>query len=338
MVKKKHLIGIDLGTSNILVYINGSGVVFNEPSVVAFDKATNKGIAIGKRASEMIGKEHSHIRIVKPLDGGAIADLEATKAYLRAVFEKLESISINLKESTLLLCCPSQVSDIEKVALLNLANSLGVGDALVEEEIKAGAIGAGIDIFSPVGTMIIDIGGGTTDIGVLSLGDIVVCESEKVAGNYIDKEITKYVKFKYGMLIGTNTAERIKITLGTLEKDLKNEKEMIFAGRNISTGLPTKMSIKQSEVRDIFVSAFQSIVNLVIKILQQTPPELSSDIYRNGVLINGGGSLIPGAKEYFEGKLHLKVNISSNALTSIVEGTKLLLLNRGNYLIKPTDY
>jgi rod shape-determining protein MreB and related proteins len=338
MAKKSYQIGVDLGTANILVYINGSGVVYNEPSVVAFDRATNQCIAVGKRASDMLGKEHKQIRIVKPLDGGVIADLEATKSYLEYVFEKLESISVDLKNSTLLLCCPSEVSHIERVALLDLAKRMGVQDAFVEQEIKAGAIGAGIDIFSAKGSMIIDIGGGTTDIGVLSLGDLVISESVKVAGNYIDKEITKYVKFKYGMLIGTNTAEQIKINLGTLESELKNEKVYSFAGRNISTGLPCKVMIKQSEIRDIFVAAFQTIVNTIIKVLQQTPPELSSDIFLNGIVINGGGALTVGCKEYFEEKLGLKVRIANNALTSIVEGTKVLLLNRGNYLVKPSDY
>ncbi|MDF2700555.1 MAG: cell shape determining protein MreB/Mrl [Haloplasmataceae bacterium] len=338
MAKKSFKIGVDLGTANILVYINGSGVVFNQPSVVAFDRTTNKCIAVGKQAAEMVGKEHSHIKIVRPLDGGVIADLEATKVYLEYVFEKLESTSVDLKNSTLLLCCPSEVSEIERVALLNLAKNMGVKDAFVEEELKAGAIGAGVDIFSPRGAMVIDIGGGTTDIGVLSLGDIVVSESVKVAGEFLDKEITKYVKYKYGLLIGSNTAEQIKLKLGTLSSNLKEEKSLLFAGRSVSSGLPTKVLIKQSEIRDLTVSAFQSVINKIIKVLQQTPPELASDIFQDGILINGGGSLTEGIKEYFEEALGLSVRLATNPLTSIVEGTKVLLLNRGNYLVKPTDF
>lgn len=338
MAKKSHKIGVDLGTANILVYINGSGVVYNEPSVVAFDKRTNDCIAVGKRAAEMLGKEHSQIRLAKPLEGGVIADLEATRVYIQYVFEKLENISVDLKNSTLLLCCPSEVSDIEKVALLDLAKKIGVGDAFVEQELKAGAIGAGIDIFEASGSMVVDIGGGTTDIGVLSLGDLVISDSNKIAGNYLDKEITKYVKYKYGIIIGNNTAENIKIQLGTLSKELKEDKEYTFAGRNLSNGLPCKVTMKQSEVKEIFVRAFESIVNSIRKVLQQTPPELSSDIFNNGIVINGGGALIHGIKEFFEDEMHLQVKISPNPLTSIVEGTKLLLNNRGNYLVKPYDY
>lgn len=338
MAKNSYRIGVDLGTANILVYINGSGVVFNEPSVVAFDNTTNQCIAIGRRAFEMVGKEHSHIRLAKPLEGGVIADLEATKVYLEKVFEKLENINVDLKNSTLLLCCPSEVSHIERIALLDLAKKIGINDAFIEEELKAGAIGAGLDIYESRGSMVVDIGGGTTDVGVLSLGDLVVSDSCKVAGNSIDREITKYVKFKYGMIIGANTAEMIKIKLGTLRSELKEQKECTFAGRNLNTGLPCKMSIKQSEVRDIFVKSFETIVNTIKKVLQQTPPELASDIFESFITINGGGALVDGLKEYLEEALSLRVKIAENPLTSIVEGTKLLLNNRGNYLVKPHDY
>ncbi len=338
MAKKSYKIGIDLGTANILVYINGNGVVYNEPSVVAFDKETNKCIAVGKQASEMLGKEHSQIRVVKPLEGGAIADVEATEAYLEYVFNKLDILNVDLKSATLLLCCPSEVSHIERNALINLAKRLGVEDVFIEEEIKAGAIGAGVDIYSSRGSMIVDIGGGTTDIGVLSLGDLVLSESVKIAGIHVDKEIIKYVKFKYGMLIGDNTAEQIKIALGTLRTELPKEKEFTFAGRSIKNGLPCRMKITQSEIRTILLNAFQTIVNRIVKVLQQTPPELSADIYEDGIVINGGGALIDGLKEYLEAALSLKIKIAPNPLTSIVEGSRILLANRGNYLAKPSDF
>lgn len=338
MARKSYKIGVDLGTANILVYINGSGVVFNEPSVIAFDNATNECIAIGKNAFDMVGKEHRHIRIVKPLDGGVIADLDATKVYLKKVFEKLENINVDLKNSTLLICCPSEVSKIERVALLDLAYKIGVKDAFIEEELKAGAIGADVDIYESKGALVVDIGGGTTDIGVLSLGDLVICESCKVAGNYVDHEIEKYVKYKYGVVIGKNTAELIKKKLGTLRRELLEDRDYSFAGRNLNTGLPCRFKIKQGEIREIFLKAFEAIVNSVRKVLQQTPPELSADIYESELLINGGGALIDGVKEYFEEALSLKVKVAENPLTSIVEGTKLLLQNRGNYLVKPSDY
>ncbi len=336
MAKKAYKIGIDLGTANTLVYMNGQGIIYNEPSVVAFDKVSGKCIAAGYEANSMLGKEHNKIKIVKPLAGGAIADLNATKANLEFVFEKLANININFKTTTVLICCPSEVTQIEREAMRNLAIKLGVSDVFVEQEIKAGAIGAGIDIFAPRGSMLVDVGGGTTDIGVLALGDLVLTESVRVAGDHIDKELIKYVKMKYNMAIGEQTAEQIKKHLGTLRNDA-TEKEFAFAGRHIQTGLPSKMIIKQSEVRTIFFRAFDTISNHVRKILQQTPPELAADIFEDGIVINGGGALIDGVKEYFEETLGLKIVISTNPLTSIVEGTKLLLQNRGNYLVKPMD-
>lgn len=337
MAKKSYRIGCDLGTANTLVYMNGHGIIFNEPSCVAFDKRTNACIAVGTKAAAMLGREHELIRVVKPLEGGVIADLDATKVLLEYVFHKLSHINIEFNRTTLLICCPSEVTQIERVAITELSVKLGIKDVFIEEEVKAGAIGAGIDIFAPEGSMVIDIGGGSTDIGVLALGDLVVSESVRVAGNYLDNAILKYVKIKYHMAIGSSTAEKIKKELGTLRRELREDREYTYAGRNIKTGLPSRMTIKQSEVRDIFVRAFESIGNIAMKVLQQTPPELASDIFRKGIVINGGGALIDGIKEYFEEMLHLKVTISENALTAIVDGTKYLLQNRGNYLVKPVD-
>ncbi|MDF2700553.1 MAG: cell shape determining protein MreB/Mrl [Haloplasmataceae bacterium] len=337
MAKKGYKIGIDLGTANTLVYINGHGIIFNEPSVVAVDRKTNKCIAVGHIANAMLGKGHEGIKVVRPLEGGVIADLDACKANLEFIFKKLDNINVDFKKSTLLICCPSEISTIEKVALKNLAVNLGISDVFIEQEVKAGAIGAGIDIFAPKGSMIIDIGGGSTDIGVLALGDLVVWDSVRIAGNYFDNEILKYVKVKYNIAIGQTTAEKIKINLGTLRRVLDEDKEYTFAGRHIKTGIPSKAVIKQSEIRTLFLTAFEAISNKVIKVLQETPPELSSDIYNSGIYLNGGGALIDGAKEYFESTTGLKVTISPNALTAIVEGTKFLLKNRGNYLVKPLE-
>lgn len=337
MAIKGYKIGVDLGTVNTLVYINAHGIIYNEPSVVAFDRKTNKCIAVGHEANAMLGKVHEGIRVVKPLEGGVIADLDATKANLEFIFSKLNDTNVDFKQSSILICCPSEMSTTERAALKTLAVKLGIKDVFVEQEVKAGAIGAGIDIFAAKGSMIIDIGGGSTDIGVLSLGDLVVSDSVRTAGKLLDNEITKYVKFKYGMAIGEVTAEKIKINLGTLRQELKEDKEYTYAGRNIKTGLPSKSVIKQSEVRDIFLRAFNSITNKVLKVLQETPEELASDIFQTGIVINGGGALIDGVKEYFESVTHLNIMISENPLTAIADGTKYLLKNRGNYLVKPID-
>ncbi len=337
MVKKGYKIGVDLGTVNTLVYINGHGLIFNEPSCVAFDRRTNNCIAIGHNAYAMMGKEHHLVKISKPLEGGVIADLDGAKELMKHVFTKLVDINVDFKNSTLLICCPSEVSSIERAAIRDLSNNLGIKDVFVEEEVKAGAIGAGLDIFAPIGSMIIDIGGGSTDIGVLALGDLVVSESIRVAGRYLDNQIIKYCKMRHGMAIGSRSAEKVKLEIGTLRRDLPNEKEYTVSGRNIKTGLPGRLVLKQSEIRDIFVKAFEGITITTFKVLQQTPPELAADIFENGIMINGGGALIDGIKEYFEEAIGLKMKISLNPLTAIVDGTKYLLKNRGNYLIKPLD-
>lgn len=335
MANKGYKIGIDLGTANTLLYITGQGIIYNEPSVVAMDIQTGECIAVGNRANDMLGKEHSKIKVIRPMEGGVIADLDATKANLEFVFKQMENINIDFKTSTLLICCPSELTTTERAALRNLAVKLGIEDVFIEQEVKAGAIGAGIDIFAPRGSMIIDIGGGSTDIGVLSLGDLVVTDSLRVAGNKFDSEIIKHLKIKYSLAIGNRTAERIKITLGTLRKDLPEEKVMTISGRHIKTGLPHRVELHQNEIRDLLTACFDIITNKVIRVLQQTPPELSSDIFQDGIVVNGGGAMIDGVQEYFESKIGLQIKISHDPLTAIIEGTKYLLQNRGNYLIKP---
>jgi len=337
VARKGLKIGVDLGTVNTLVYIDGYGVIFNEPSVVAFDKKSKMRIAAGAEASDMLGKTHKSIHLVKPMEGGVVSDLDATGSLLQFVFERLHSISIDFSKSTLLICYPSVISQIEKNAMIDLAKKMGVYDVFLEEEVKAGALGAGMDIFAPEGSMVVDIGGGTTDIGILSLGDLVVSESIKIAGNHLDNEIMKYMKQAYHLMIGPKTAEKVKIQLGTVKEKLENDKEFTFAGRDLKNGLPRRVTIKQSEIRHIFLEAFDAIDNTTRKVLMSAPPELSSDIYRKGITVNGGGALVDGIKEHLEKSLSLKINIAPNALTSIVEGSKILLKNRGNYLVKPLD-
>ncbi|QVK19673.1 rod shape-determining protein (plasmid) [Mycoplasmatota bacterium] len=330
-----YKIGIDLGTKNTLVYINGRGIIFNEPSMVAFDRETNKMIAIGHKANDMLGKEHGKIKVTKPLEGGVIADLNATEVILESIFKKFKDTNVNLKHSTLLLCCPSKMTSSERKALEDLAHKLEIKDVLIEKEVKAGAIGSGIDIFMPKGIMIVDIGGGTTDIGVLSLGDVVVHDSIRIAGNYIDNEIIKYIKYKYGMEIGKQTAEKIKIGIGTLKNELAEDRTYTFSGKNSNTNLPGKMIIKQSEIRNILLKIFTKITNKILDVLRKLPPELAEDILEDGIIINGGGALIDGVIDYFENITNLKFRLSKNPLTSIAEGTKILLQNKGDYRTKP---
>lgn len=330
-------IGIDLGTANILVYVEGEGIVTNEPSVVAFDYETNEVLATGQMAADMIGKGHHGIKIVSPLNQGVISDIEATKKLIEISLHRVENINLELSESTLLLCCPSEVTQLERDSFMDLGRKLGVKDIFIEQEVKAGAIGSGLDIFSSNGSMIIDIGGGSTDIGVLSLGDIVVCESNRIAGNYLDNEIMNYMQYVHGLLIGKKTAERIKIEIGSLREKIENPRQTYVNGRDVVTGLPRKIFVNESDIRDVLAKPFESIATMVLKVLQQTPAELSADIIVNGIYISGGGALIDGVDEYLHKRIGMDFHISRRPLTAVVDGTKLLLKNRGSYFVKPTD-
>lgn len=335
--KKMIKIGIDLGTANLLVFVEGEGIIFNEPSVIAMEYGTNDVIAIGYNAAKMIGRGHRGIKIVSPLNQGVISDMDAAKKLIEMSIRKAETMDINLKASTVLICCPSEVTQIEREAMVDLAKNLGVPDVFIEEEVKAGGIGAGLDIYSSQGSLVIDIGGGSTDIGVLSLGDIVVSESIRVAGNYFDQEIINHLQYNHGLLIGKKTAQRIKEQIGTLREDVSEETTTHANGRDLVSGLPRQIQVTQTEIRDILVEPFKSIANTILKVLQNTPAELSADIIETGILVNGGCALIDGVDEFLQKEIGLDTHIAKNPLTAIVEGTKVLLQNRGNYYIKPVD-
>jgi rod shape-determining protein MreB len=330
-------IGIDLGTANLLVFVEGEGIIFNEPSVIAMEYETGDVIAAGFNASKMIGRGHHGIKIVSPLNQGVISDMDAAKKLIELAIRKAETMDINLKASTVLICCPSEVTQIERDAMIDLAHELGVPDVFIEEEVKAGGIGAGLDIYSSQGHLVVDIGGGSTDIGVLSLGDIVVSESIRIAGNYFDQEIINHLQYNHGLLIGRKTAQRIKEEIGTVREDLTDAITTHANGRDLVSGLPRKIEVTQQEIRDILIEPFKSIANTVLKVLQNTPAELSADIIETGMLINGGCALIDGVGEFFEKEIGLDAHIAKNPLTAIVEGTKVLLQNRGNYYVKPVD-
>ncbi|XMB87291.1 rod shape-determining protein [Mycoplasmatota bacterium WC44] len=337
--KKKGLkIGVDLGTANTLVYVAGKGVVFNEPSVVAYNNETGETIGVGKEAAKMVGKTHERIRISKPLHLGVISDIKSAGTLIEYVLDNLDKGSHDLSESTLLLCCPSEVTQIERESLIELASDLGIGECFIEEEVKAGVIGSGVDIFTAHGTMVIDIGGGSTDIGVLSLGDIVTSESIRVAGTFFDEAIIKHIQFTHQVLIGSISAEKIKKQIGTLDEELSSASDtMKIAGRDLLTGLPKEIEITQKEIRDVLVECFEEIVNTAQRVLQQTPPELAADIINDGIIVNGGGALINHIEEFLSNRLNVVVKRTDNPLTAICEGTKVLLKNSGSYLVKPLD-
>ena len=328
-VKDKLSVGVDLGTSNLLIYVEGRGTLFNEPSIIAIDKASNKVVSVGFEAQELVGKVHDKIEVVKPLSGGVIADIDMIKELLIYTLEKI-FLSNYSQISKLLICIPSEITETEKSAIRQLGLELGIENTMIDEEIKAAAIGGGLDIFTPNGHLVVDIGGGTTDFGVLSLGDVVLSKSIKIAGDYFDRQITDYIKEQHKLEIGPQTAERIKVKLSSLTGDFPKDEEgqrvsCDAMGRDLVSGLPRSVQIEAEEVREVLLACFESIKSTLISTLESTPPELAGDLVDNGIILTGGGSQILGIKEYFEEIAKVEVQISLSPMTAVVDGTKRLL-------------
>ena len=318
-------IGIDLGTANVLIYLKGQGVVLNEPSVVALEKDTKKVLAVGSDARDMLGRTPLKIEAIKPMKDGVIADYEVTEIMLNKFIERVNGKTFFMRPR-ILICCPTNVTQVEKNAIKEAAERTGAKKVFIEEEPKVAAVGAGLDISKPNGNMIIDIGGGTTDIAVLSLGDIVTSTSLKIAGNYFDEEIKKYIKDKYQLLIGDRTAEQIKIQVGTVYKDHQKEK-MDVRGRDIVTGLPNTITFMSREVEEALRDSMAEITRCAKNVLEKTPPELSADIIEKGIVLTGGGALIDGIAELLEEELEVPVYVADDPLTCVALGTGIMLEN-----------
>lgn len=318
-------IGIDLGTANILIYKRGEGVVLNEPSVLAIDDETKAVLAVGDEAKRMLGRTPGKIKAIRPLKDGVIADFIATEMMLEHLIKKIKAKTFFLRPQ-ILICCPSNVTQVEKNAIREAAEKMGARKVIVEEEPKVAALGAGLDISGPTGNMVIDIGGGTTDIAVLSLGEIVVSDSIKVAGNTFDSEIIKYIKSKYNLLIGETTAEEIKKNIGSVYQKGKKEK-MTVKGRDLLSGLPLTITVTASEILEALQDSAYQIVYAVKRVLEQTPPELSSDIINTGIILTGGGALISGLSDLLSSELNVSVKLSDSPLTCVADGTGIILEN-----------
>lgn len=328
-------LGIDLGTANLLVYLEKKGIIFNEPSVIAFDRESGQIVAAGQDAHKMLGKVHDKISVIKPLRNGVISDMKAAKALLQYVLQSVENLTKKeLTNTQCVMCCPSEVTTIERDIISELAKDMGISNVLIDEEIKAGALGANVDIFKSKGVMIVDIGGGTTDVGVLSFGDIVLSRTIRMAGNYIDKELAKQVKQNEKVEIGELTSERCKMELADLRKDA-NVKVNRYAGRDIVKGIPKWVDISSTDVNNVIIPTYEEVVKLIAAVLKDTPPELSADIYQHGILLTGGGALIKGVEEFISSRIKVPVKVVSNPLTCVAEGSKYLLKNRGDYLVNP---
>lgn len=318
-------IGIDLGTANLLIYVKGQGIVIDEPSVVAIDADTKKCLAAGQEAKEMLGRTPGRVLAIRPLKDGVIADFEVTEIMLNFFLKKLQLKGM-FQRPTILICCPSNITSVERNAIRDCAYRAGAKKVYIEEEPKVAAVGAGLDISKPSGNMVLDIGGGTTDVAVLSLGEIVTSTSLKIAGDTFDRDIIKYVKDEKKLLIGDRTAEELKKSIGTAWRGFKTETAEI-SGRDLVTGLPTSILISSDELELAMRDSLQNVVSACRTVLEKTPPELASDIVTRGIVLTGGGALLNGLDELLRNELHIPVYIAENALKCVAEGTGILLEN-----------
>ncbi len=312
-------IGIDLGTANIIVYLSGEGIVLEEPSVVAVN-SKNKIIAIGEQAKTMIGRTHNDIRTIRPLRDGVISDFVITREMIKYFIKKIIGVHLFKTKPRIAICVPSKVSQVEKRAVEDVARQAGARYVTIIEEPIAAAIGSGIDITKPMGTMIVDIGGGTTDVAVISLGGIVVSESVKIAGDVLNEAILHYIKKEKQILIGERTAEIIKMEIGSADPSVE-EKYLEVSGRDLIYGLPKKTFISGEEIRNCMMESLMGIVECCKQVVEKTPPELVSDIIDRGIVLTGGGSLIPGLDLLISKQLKVGVTIAEKSFYCVALGT-----------------
>lgn len=312
-------IGIDLGTSSVLIYRRGKGIVLREPSVVAIDTRGGKILAVGSEASRMLGRTPGNIVALRPLQDGVISDYELTEKMLRYFLRKVIPRGLGRKPRVV-VCVPSGVTEVEKRAVIDASYEAGARRTYIIEEPIAAAIGAGMDISKPYGNMVVDIGGGTTDIAVISLGGAVVTDSIKVAGDMFDEAIIRYMRKKYNLLIGDRTAEEMKIKIGSAYPR-KEELVMEVTGRNLISGLPKTIPVSSNEMAEALQEPLETIAYSIHSVLEKTPPELSSDISENGITMTGGGSLLYGLDKLLEENLKIRVNVAPDALSCVAIGT-----------------
>ena len=337
-----HDVGIDLGTANTLVWVRNKGIVIREPSVVAMHKKTKKVIAIGTEAKKMVGKTPSTIETIRPLHGGVIADFDATSAmishYIQSVHEVGKVLPVAWSRPKVVIGIPSSVTEVERRAVWEAALSAGAREAFLIEEPMAAAIGEEVSVFSPTGVMVVDVGGGTTEIAVISLGGIVVSKSLKLAGDDMDSAIAHYIRLRHGLILGEKTAEDLKIKIGSAfeNRNKKSEKEdkkenatpermAVVRGRDIESGLPKSLRVTDVEVREALSPVLSKIIDAIAGVLEDAPPELTSDILEHGVLLTGGGSILSGFDHLIVERTHIPVLRSEDPLTSVVRGAGKVL-------------
>ncbi|MGI6423418.1 MAG: rod shape-determining protein [Candidatus Dojkabacteria bacterium] len=320
-------LGIDLGTANTMVYLRGEGIVVSEPSVVAVEKKSKMVLAVGQEAREMIGRTPANIVAVRPLKDGVVSDFDTTQAMIYHFIRSAHKNYIKgfkIPRPRVVVGVPSSVSEVERQAVIDAAKTAGARDVFIVEESMAAAIGVGLPIEDASGSMIVDIGGGTTGIAILSLGDIVVDNTVRIAGDEITQDIINYVRDKYNILIGDRTAEDIKIEIGSASP-LKDEKEVELQGRDLLTGLPKSINFSSIEAREAIMVSLGQITEAVKDAIEDTPPELLKDIFNDGVYVAGGGALIKGLDKYWEEELNIPIKIVDDPLSAVARGTASML-------------
>ena len=316
-------IGVDLGTANVLVHVKGQGIVLNEPSVVAIDQITKQVVAVGEEARQMLGRTPGNIVAIRPLREGVIADFEVTEIMLKHFLQKTIGKGFMLRPR-LIICVPTGITSVEQKAVREAAENCGVKRVDLIEEPKAAAIGAGLNIFEPSGSMVVDIGGGTTDVAVLSLGDVVTSTSLRVAGDKLDEAIVKYIRREYNLLVGERTAEELKKELATVFPGGRDS-SMEVRGRDMMSGLPKTITVHADQMRTALQETVDSIIAATKSVLERTPPELAADIFDKGVMLTGGGALVDGLDKLMMQELQIPVHIAENPMQCVVLGTGKML-------------
>jgi rod shape-determining protein MreB and related proteins len=317
--------GIDLGTANTLVYVKGKGIVLREPSVVAINLETKRVLAVGNEAKKMIGRTPGNIVAIRPLKDGVIADFDITETMLKAFINKVNPKGA-VTSPRIIICFPSGVTEVEKRAIEDATRSAGARHVVLMEEPKAAAIGAGLPVSEPSGSMIVDIGGGTTEVAVIALGGIVTCKSLRIAGDEMDQAIITYIKKEFNLMIGERTAETVKIELASAF-DTGENKVMDIKGRDLVTGLPKTIEINEVQIRDAIKEPIYAIIDAIKTTLEKTPPELSADIMERGIMLAGGGALLHNLDKLINYETHIPVNIAENPLDCVAIGAGKALVN-----------
>ncbi len=315
-------IGMDLGTANTIVHVRGKGIMVNEPSVVAINKKTKEILAIGSDARKMIGRTPSNVSVIRPLKSGVITDFDTTQAMIRYFIQRVHSMSakfFKIPRPRVVIGVPSSVTEVERQAVVDAAKSAGARKVYLLEESMAAAVGCDLPIEDASGSMIVDVGGGTTDVAILSLGGIVVDKTLQIAGDEMSQDIVNYVKHKYNLLIGERSAEDIKISIGSAYPQ-KEEKSIILQGRDLLSGLPKSIEVTGVEVREAISGSLAQITEAIKDAIEETPPELLTDLAVSGVTVAGGGSLLRGLDTFWEEKLKLPVMIVDDPMTAVVKG------------------